>query len=198
MKKLILLIITAICLSNCASFSTKIIKEQITKLDRENIQNIEGSYALSCYDAHYLSTSKKRKVAQYENHIDVATVNSFTNTIIPRRGTDTNYTVDIKLLSDTEIQFTYRSENAIVNQTTLSMKLRKNGMIHLKNRETSTKGVPMIFGNISVERSRIGIRKNRDLILNNVEFIAGGFLILFGDGRRSNTTFYFKRIITPS
>ncbi len=185
---------TAVCFSNCASFSTKIIKNKITKLDRENIQTIEGRYEISCYNAYYLSTYGKREIVQYENPEDATTVNSFTNTIIPKRGTDTNYTVDIKLLSDTEIQFTYRSKNTVVSQTTMEMKLRKNGMIHLKNRETNIKGVPMIFGNITVEKSRIGVQKNNDLIITNVDFIAGGFLILLGDTRRTNTSFYFKRV----
>lgn len=198
MKKMIVLIIVAICLSNCAAFSTKIIEGEITKLDRENIKTIEGSYELSCYDAYYLSTYGKREIVQFANKNDMANVNYFTDTIIPKKDRDTNYIVDIKLISDTEIQFTYQSKDKIISQSTLKMKLRKNGMIHLKNKETNTEGIPMIFGNITVQKSRIGIQKNKDLIINNVDFIAGGFLILLGDSRRSNTTYYFKCIHASS
>ena len=197
MKKIALLVIISMLLSNCASFSTRMIKDKITKLNQENIQTIEGRYEIACYDAYYVSSYTKRKIIQNRNTMYPETVNYFTNTIIPRRGNNINYTVDIKLLSDTEIQFTYRSkDNIIVQQATLEMKLRKNGMIHLKNVETNTKGIPLIFGNITVKKSRIGLRKNKDLIINNVDFNAGGFLILLGDSRRSNDSFYFKRIFT--
>jgi hypothetical protein len=192
---IVIALIYILSLASCASFSTKIVKGKTTKLTKENIQNIEGTYEIQCYDSFFKSRVG-RKIIQFKNPNRDAFVNYFTNTYNIDSTIIKKLVVDIKLLSDKEIQFTYRHQDSIINETILGMKLRGNGMLHLKNRETTIMGVPFIYGNFEIYRSRIGLSKSKDLIINHAYHITGVALILLGDSRTSNTSYYFKKINT--
>jgi len=187
---IILAALSALSLASCASFSEKIIRDKTEKLTKENIKNIEGTYEIQCYDS-YFKSRQGREIIQFKKPNRDVFVNYFTDTHTIDSTLVKKLVVDIKLISDKEIAFTYRHQDSIVNETVLGMKLRGNGMLHLKNRETDMMGVPLIYGNFEIYRSRIGLSKSNDLIINYVYHITGVALILFGDSR----TTYSKRII---
>lgn len=201
MKKIhyiVIILISILSLSSCASFSGKIVRDKTTPLTKENIKSIEGTYAIESYDSYFQSTYKKKEVIQFSKSKGVSNIHYFTGAENITSTMSKKLVVAIKLLSKKEIKFTYKLQDSIVEEIILDMKLRGNGMIHLKNKEVNVMGIPMIFGNITVDKSRIGLSNNSDLIINNVHFLAGGVLILIGDSRRKNTTFYFKRLTSLS
>ncbi|MBC8753458.1 hypothetical protein H2O64_02165 [Kordia sp. YSTF-M3] len=196
MKKIQYIVITLISilsLASCASFSGKIIRDKTEILTKESIRNIEGTYEIQCYDS-YFKSRVGREIIQFDKPNSDAFINSFTNTYTIDSTLVKKLVVDIKFISDKEISFTYRHQDSIVNETVLGVKLRKNGMLHLKNRERDMMGVPLIYGNFEISRSRIGLSKSNDLIINHVYHITGGALILLSDSRTRNTSYYFKRI----
>ncbi|MFK7747996.1 MAG: hypothetical protein AB8B65_06385 [Kordia sp.] len=187
----LLLIVFAISITSCASFSSRITQDQIIHLTEENIQNIEGTYEIESYDSYFKAG---KEIVEYKKTIQDTTIHNFTSTQDIDSTLLKKLVVDIKLLSNTKIKFTYRHQNTTIEETVLGMKLRKNGMIHLKNKKSHITGIPLLFGNLEIDKSRIGISKNNDLVIHNINHSTGGALIIFSSFDNHNTTYYFKRI----
>ena len=127
---ILIALVGILSLSSCASFSNKITRDQTKKLTKENVQNIEGTYEIECYDSYFKMRSG-REIVQYDKPNGGATINRFTNTSYIDPIIVKKLVVDIKLISNTEIKFTYRQEDTIIKETVLGMKIRRNGMLLL-------------------------------------------------------------------
>ncbi|WP_298418277.1 hypothetical protein [uncultured Kordia sp.] len=187
-----LLFIATLSLSSCASFSTKIIQDKTTKLTKENVQSIEGTYAIKSHKATFLSNN--RKVISYTNLKRNSTIDVLTTKKMFDSLSIEKLVVDIKILKKNKITFIYRNQDSIVHKETVKLKIRGNGMLHLKNRHTHITGVPLIFGGVDISRSRIGLSTENELFINSVHYSQRTALVLFGDDRRLNQTFYFKKV----
>ena len=191
------LAITFIVTSSCAPFSNKITRDHSKKLTPQNMKLIEGTYEIACYDSYFKARSGN-EIIQFKKHHGRNTVNELVGSYAIDTTLLKKLVVDVALLPNRELKFTYRDQDAIIGTTIVEMKLRRNGMLHLKNRETKITGIPLVLGSIEINRSRIGISENNDLLIHNIYHITGGFLILLGDSRNHNTTYYFKRIKNAS
>jgi len=95
-----------------------------------------------------------------------------------------------------KIKFTYSYKNELIKEVILGIKLRKNGMIYLKNRKTEVTSIPFIFGNIQTYKSRIGVSANNDLIIHILHHSTGaGLFIIYLHSENDNYTYYFRRVL---
>ena len=67
-------------------------------------------------------------------------------------------------------------------------------MVKLKNTFFKCEGLPFIFGGCRNGRIRIGLSKNKNLIINKSYDQYGALLIFIGAGMNYNTTYEYFRL----
>lgn len=177
-------------MSSCASISNKISREESTKLTKKNIHAIEGTYEFLPYKSFgtdgkrvYNLSGNIKNIDQYLVGEEIAFISK------------SDYTVDIKLVSQDEISFSFKNRNTLVYETTIKMKLKSNGLIYLDNKYVKTTGIPFIFGGIIVSKIHVGITKEGDFLLNYTHDSFASILIMVG-GHSYNNRHYYKKINT--
>ena len=100
----------------------------------------------------------------------------------------------ISILNKEEINFKFIKNKKVVRNQTLKYKIKDDGFLYIKNRNTIIRGIPFLFGGVDVRKVRISLCANNDLLINDIFDSAGAILLIFGDAKvweRSNT---YKRI----
>ncbi|WP_420572201.1 hypothetical protein [Kordia sp.] len=190
-KYLVIILITLLSFSSCASFSEKIIENKTTPLTQEKLQHIEGTYAMKSYDS-YIKLNIDKEVQPLKEPKN-NTISELTNGQSLDEIVLDKVKVDVKIVADDKIRFLYRIQDSIIKKDSFTFKLQENGMLHLENREIDSSGIPHFIGRIEIKKSRIGLSKNNDLLINHVYFKSNVALIL-GYSLKNNTSFYFKRL----
>lgn len=186
----IFLVICVLSLSSCVSFSNKVSKKESTKLTKKNIHAIEGTYEFQPYKSFGINGKHVYNLSNNIKNID--------QYILGREiafGSKSDYTVEIKVVSQHEVSFSFKNKNTLVYETTMKMKLKSNGFIHLKNKRVIVKGVPFIFGGITSSKMRIGLSKEGNLLLNYAHDSFASILIMVG-GHSYNHSHHYKKINT--
>ncbi|MBC8753457.1 hypothetical protein H2O64_02160 [Kordia sp. YSTF-M3] len=190
MKKLhqLILGVLIISLSSCASFSNKISKKESVRLTKKNIQDIEGTYEFQPFKSF---GARGNRVYDVSN--DIKNIDQYLVGEAIAFGSKTDYTVDLKVVSQHEISFSFKNKNTLVYETTLKMKLKSNGLIHLDNKYVKATGIPFLFGGITSKKMRIGLSKEGNLLLNYA-YDSFGSILIFSAGTSYNHSHHYKKI----
>lgn len=190
MKSIIFTLISVLILSSCASFSSRIVKNNKTKLTENNFNKLEGNFELFP-DISYTDKGNPEIIKSK------ASLNSFYY-FVSKNKTEfdslANYSVELKWINSKKIKFIFKKENAKIDSTEISGKLKKNGLFHLDNKYVKRNGIPFIFGGYTSNKTRIGITKDNGLLVNYASDVSGALLIIIGDGFSYNSAYHFKRI----
>lgn len=179
-------------LCSCATYSKRIIKDDRVKLTKETVHKINGTYAYQPFKSYIGSGKDIQKVDTNREELDFYIVGT-RETFRPKEA----FTVDVKVISKNQVSFAFKSDNNLVFETTIKMKLRSNGLIHLKNKHVKVKGVPFIFGGITSSKMRIGLSKEGNLILNYAHDSFASILIMAGQHGYNDCHHYKKIHTTP-
>lgn len=194
MKKFLSILILS-SLFGCATFSKKIsFKNQII-LNKETITNINGSYAIK----------SNKTIWRYENIEPEFTENDTTNRFplyttlkannqYGNAANIENYSAKIEIRTKKIISISLLNKEKIIDSINLNYKIKKNGYIYLKNKNFKTKWIPGLCGNFELDRTRIGLTKENNLILNHSYFIYGAALFIIGDTKKTSFGTEYKRI----
>jgi hypothetical protein len=186
----IFLIICVLSLSSCASFNNRISKKESIKLTKKTIHDIEGTYEFQPFKSF---GARGKRVYDVSN--DIKSIDQY---LLGREiafGPKSYYTVDVKVISKNQVSFAFKSDNNLVFETTIKMKLRSNGLIHLKSKHVKIKGIPFIFGGITSSKMRIGLSKEGNLFLNYAHDSFTSIFIMVG-GHSYNDLHHYKKINT--
>ena len=83
------------------------------------------------------------------------------------------------------------TDDNTVSNYTFEGKL-KNGFFYLNNKQVEFNGVPYLLGGSRSEKTRIGLSKDNDLIVQTAIDNTGAFLLIIGSGYSYNVATFFK------
>jgi len=180
MKKILLLLIVATCLSNCAVYDKNL--NNTNPLDKENIHQLNGQYHITEIGFDSLNQVY---------HSQMWTRNNFFNEIDRKLLKDTllldsmkKYTVALKVISKKELKITYLENDIAFRERFIKTKLKKDGYLHLKNKNIGFVFVPYIFGALDVKKTRLTLDENDNLVFDIYNHRSGAIGIVgFLDGR---------------
>lgn len=180
----------SLLLSGCASFSDRPIRRHKVKLYKDEVSKISGTYQLFP-DLAYTKSGVAESL-RYQ-----PTTERF-HQYISKRGIyfkpSENLTVDVKVIENNQISFSFKKDSLIVDSVTLSAKLQSRGLLLLGNKYVEFQGIPYILGGSKSEKTRIGLASDGGLILNHAYDNSGALLLLVGAGLSYDSAYHFKRI----
>ena len=173
-KYLLLIFIGLFC--SCASIKKY---EESDLKEIKNVKEIEGTFENS--------ETQKRKL----NHQTIKSIIDFRNKI---KDTSEIKSVEISVISESKIQFIFRTQNGKENKYITEYELNKNGLISLKNKNFRLTGLPYILGGYQINKTEIGLTKQNQLVLNGVKVDEGAILIILpASFPKTNFTYKYDR-----
>jgi hypothetical protein len=188
MKNLIYLFVLVIS-SSCSSYDDYLIHDRKVKLAAQDLSSIDGFYQL-----------KAEHIYNYSGTIDTCATSSpdalYQNLRLSGTTIDSNsnYSIQIKTINNKKIKCYLTHDNRIIDSTEISGKISKSGMFHFKNNPIDCHGIPYILGGCSGSKTRIGLERDGDLIVQQSMYSGGAILLILGDHRTYNTAYSFSKI----
>ncbi len=178
-------------LQSCASFDKKVINPY--PLNKHNVYELNGLYEIVQidYDSVYKKYSKK-----------MWGWNNFFKEIDRKRIKDTlhldslkSYKFELEVLNKNKIKISYIENETVFRERIQKTRLKKDGYLYLKNKNTRFILVPYIAGAIDVKRTRLGKNINGNLIFDYSNHRSGAFLIIaFLNSRTSKNRLEYRKM----
>lgn len=177
--------------TSCASFSDKMIKNDKTVLTENDLSRLEGRYELFAHVKYYekgnVGKVDSDDVKQYSN------LNRFLKDSKTEYNLKEKYSVEIKLFNPNKIKFITLKDHVKTDSIELGGKLKK-GLFYLDNKCLKRNGVPYIFGGYTNYKTRIGLSKDHNLIVNYAYDNSGALLFFIWAGSSYNSAYQYKRV----
>ena len=185
MKKYNLIIFSVFFIS-CGVFRDK--QENYQKITPENVNILNGNY---------LVFAKKKPNEKYP-YFDNANEKFYRKY---GRGVSDTLKFDsisggnfrVSILNKKEINLEFIKNEKIIKNQKFTYKIKEDGFLYIKNRNTIIKGIPFLFGGVDVKKVRIALSENNDLLINDVFDSSGALLLIFGDAKVWENTNKYKR-----
>lgn len=190
MKKFALIIVSVIMifsLNSCVSFRKSMIKDDLLEIKTENVHMIDGEYEYNGYEYVRNDNVKSGTAGNVGDILDVQS--PLINTC------DRLRIQSVPLMKDKmyEIQFIFLKENEVKYLFKYDAELKK-GLLLLKNYTSKCHGVPYLLGGCQVSQSRMGLTKNKNLLIQKYKDNSGALLLFFWSGYTINYAEKYKRI----
>lgn len=181
------LVLFSILSVGCAGF--KNIPSNYKHIDANNVKTINGEYSIF---------AKSKEIQQRDTCFDNANEKFYRK---PGRGERDTVRFDslnggrfkINVVSKNEVTIEFFLQEKVIKSQTLHYKLKKDGFLYVKNRNTIITGIPFLFGGVDHRKVRIALSQNDDLIINDVFDSSGALLLIFGDRKVWENTNTYKR-----
>lgn len=185
-------------LTSCATFSKRVAFTNQQKLNKQTISKINGFYELQSLKSIWRFEDLKPDLVEKQDSIDRFPLYITLKTNAEyRNGTNLglkNHKVKIEVKNFKTISISLCEESKTLEEITLDYKI-KRGYLYLKNNNFKTKWIPGLCGNFEVDRTRIGINSENNLILNHSHYIYGAVLFIIGDTKKTSFGSEYKRKI---
>lgn len=188
MYKTIAILMLAVIVSSCASFSNKALRP--IKMENKNIKlmDFQGVYSVNeliSYtgkgekkDTTY--TSSYNRLYHYLNLTDVM----YDSTV--------QYTVKVERLSSKKLSLILNRDDDAIHRVEIEGKIR-GGFFYFKEKNVDCWGIPFLIGGCQSEKVRLGLTKENALIVNYAHNTAGALLFILGDSRGYNDVITLKK-----
>ncbi|WP_347216145.1 hypothetical protein [Chryseobacterium sp.] len=174
-------------LNSCVSFSRKMIGDDLSKLEKENIQMIDGEYEFKGYEHIRHNNIKSDTAGNAGKMLDVKNVlaNDCDRLIIKSvpLAKDKTYEVQFIFLKGKQLQYTFKYQAQV-----------KKGFLLLNNYVSQCHGIPYLLGGCQSSQSRMGLTKDHHLLIQNYDDNSGALLLFFWAGYTINYAEKYKRI----
>lgn len=190
MKNLVLIMVSTIMtfsLSSCVSFRKSMIKDDWLEVKKENVHMIDGEYDYNGYEYVRNDNVKSDTAGSVGDMFVVESL--LTNNCDRVRIKSVPLTKD-KMY---EIQFVFLKDNEVKYLFKYDAELKK-GMLLLKNYNSKCHGVPYLLGGCQVSQSRMGLTRDKNLLIQNYKDNSGALLLFFWSGYTINYAEKYKRI----
>lgn len=187
MIKKYLLIIALVSLAGCGSF--KKVPARYIAITPDNIDNLTGNYSVfSATDTDnefpYFNNANEKFYRKYGRGV------SDTIKFDTLRGGNFR----ISIISNKRLSVEFSRNHKKLKSQTFEYKIKKDGLLYIKNRNTIIAGVPYLFGGVDVKKVRLALSTQSDLIINDVNHSSGALLFIFGDSKTWEYNNTYKRI----
>ena len=194
MKNLFVIIVPFLLMS-CASFNKNHSFKNEVKLNENSISLLNGSYTLN----PRIELNKGRSGKSYftdKGDLNRTNLYNFFNNSSRSLNDfqDSTYLVKLKVINKNEILISQCNNDQKMDSVLLRYKLKSNGYIYIKNKNFKINGVPYLFGGFELNRVRMTVSNENNLVINSTHYFYGSFLILFGDARKTLNNGIYKRI----
>jgi hypothetical protein len=191
MKKMLVLVIVALCLSNCAVFDKNL--ENSNRLNKSDFNKINGQYHIT--EIGFDSINKV-------HHSQMWTSTNFLTEIDRKLLKDTlkidstkHYKFELEMISKKKLKITYFENDVIFRERILKTKLRKDGYLYLKNKNIGFVLVPYIFGALDVKKTRLTVAQDGSLVFDSYNHRSGAvFVVGFLNGRTWRSRSSYQKI----
>lgn len=177
------MVILVIVLQSCASFDKAL--SNPNPINKEKLTELNGRYGIvnNEFDSIYSDN-------QYNYHRQIWNSNNFFFEIDRKLIKDTlnidtlkTYAFDLKILSPKRIKIAYIENGKVFRERILKTKLKRDGYLYLRNKNTQFMLLPIIAGAIDLKRTRITKSDNGNLIFDVANYRYGAALVLIGDSQ---------------
>ena len=195
--KLILIGFTLSCCCSCASYSKKDFKHTYVRLNKKTVTQLNGTYKTIALPKKNI-TSKLNGTSNLfpQKNLYFELLHYYTKQYAT---TDTNlyskpeYKLKLTIETKKSIRLSLYKEQQLVADTLLHGKLKK-GMFYITDRYLSCHGVPYLFGGCTLEKHRLALAKNGNLIVNEGYDSSGAILFILASGHSFSFSNEFERI----
>jgi len=179
-------LLTVILTAGCASYENGLIRKERVKLAVETI----NSFNMTFSSKSYKYCLDKGKFESKES--DLISVLNRSNEKFADSIRYKSYKITFTNIDTILVQGVDFNDSAVTNYI-FDGKL-KNGFFYLNNNQVEFNGVPYLLGGSRSEKTRIGLSKDNDLIVQTAIDNSGAFLLIIGSGYSYNVATFFKEI----
>ena len=180
-----------ILIHSCASFDKNLTNPN--PLNRQNLTDLNGTYGIVQLKFDSISKNYKKQIWTYNNFFKEIDRKLIKDTL--KLDSLNKYYFNLKVISPRKIKFEYIENGNIFKERTLKTRLKKDGYLYLKNKNTKFLLVPYIAGALDVKKTRFSKSENGNLIFDVSKHRSGAVLIVvFLDGRTWRYRHEYKRV----
>lgn len=187
MKKYIIFSILILILHSCATFSRKMIKDDLLIINTENVSMIDGEYDFKGYEHINSAGQKSEKIRNFAGIMDLNNIRivDCDKVVIKSKALDKRktYELEFKLLKNDSVKYSFVYNGML-----------KNGLLILSNYTSKCHGIPFLFGGCRSFQSRIGLTNQKNLLIQDYYDNSGAALFIMWAGYTINYAEKFKRI----
>lgn len=147
-------------------------------LTKDKLTSINGVYEIRNNNAD----SVTRKYWIYNNFLTEIDRKQLSETL--RLDSNKIYKFQLRVLNENRIKINYIEDDQIIRERVLKIKLKQDGYLYLKNKNTVFILIPYIAGALDIKKTRITCDENGNLIFDVVNHRSGAIGVIgFLDGR---------------
>ncbi len=187
MKKYVVTSILSLILNSCATFSRKMIKDDLSVITKENVSVIDGEYEFKGYEHINSGSQKSDKTTNFAGMMGLNNnkIADCDKVVIKSKALDKRkkYALEFKLLKNDSIKYSFTYNGTL-----------KNGLLTLGNYTSKCHGIPYLFGGCQSFQSRMGLTDQNNLLIQDYHDNSGAALFIMWAGYTINNAEKFKRI----
>lgn len=187
MKKYVISLLLVSILKSCASFSRKMIKDDLSVITKTNVSVIDGAYEFKGYEHINAGNEKSTNSTDFAKMLDIrySGILDCDKVVIQSKALDKRkkYSIHFKLLKNDSLKYAFAYDGRL-----------KNGILVLDNYTSGCHGIPFLFGGCRSFQSRIGLTAENNLMVQDYYDNSGALLFVLWAGYTINYAEKFKRI----
>jgi len=187
MKKYVISLLFISILTSCVGFSRKMIKDDLSVITRSNVSAIDGAYEFKGYEHINAGNEKSANSTDFSEMLDIrrSGISDCDKVVIQSTALERKkkYSIHFKLLKSDSVKYHFAYDGRL-----------KNGILVLDNYTSGCHGIPFLFGGCRSFQSRIGLTKEKNLMVQDYYDNSGALLFVLWAGYTINYAEKFKRI----
>lgn len=186
-KKIFFLTVFSIFLSSCATFNKKIALDKNIKITAHNLNTLEGIYTIHpTIGTQQINNYGDRPIEN--NALNRYTIFNALKELDPEfqqtvQKNPSDYSVKIKVKTNKRLTFFLQKNKNTIDSISVKYKIKKDGYVYLKNSNFKIKNVPLIYGGFKVNKVRLTLNEENNLILDHSYYTYHAALLFIGNDR---------------
>ncbi|MFD2543746.1 hypothetical protein ACFSSB_15575 [Lacinutrix gracilariae] len=177
------ILILAVFFHSCASFDKELINPN--PLKKESLNELNGKYGIVHNEFDSIHIDK-----EHNYNRQIWNSNNFFTEIDRKLIKDTlkidtlnTYSFNLRVLSPKKLKVEYLENGKIFRERILKTKLKRDGYLYLRNKNTQFMLIPIIAGTIDIKKTRLTKTEKGTLVFDVANFRYFAALIFIGDTR---------------
>ena len=192
MKKIVFYISIIFAIQSCVSFDSNFQSSSIKK--KSEIQSINGIYEIIPTRVDTFS-EKYNPPYMGENFLEEIDRKLFSQNRLKYDTKRFDYYVELEIENQKALILKYYKNDHFLESKRIKIKKKGDGYLYLKNRNVAFVGVPYLFGAIDVNRMRLIIDQEENLVLEVSNFRGGAiFMVGFLNNNKTKYRKVFRKI----
>jgi len=172
MNKILCIIFLLILCVGCVTFNKTL--QNPNPLNSKNVKGINGKYTIVAKNDSL--NSYNQSIWIYNNFLSEIDRKVIFN--VPKLDSTKTYFFNLEVLNDNKINMIFFENEQIIRNKTLSYKLENDGYLYLKNKNIRPILIPYIAGSIDINKTRLTLDENSNLIFDSTNYRSGAFAIV--------------------